>query len=105
MRKVEKKIDSLSSTEIGQELVAMLGLSARSYLSVGRQKKFMEEFCREIGVTGTAKVATAIINYLYPPNPNYWFIQDDIFRKQVKESMLIKANKQTKKKGRKDENI
>lgn len=88
---IEQKIDSLSDTNMGKELVAALALSAR--LSIAKTtSKMIVDFSKSLGFTNHEDTAWKILKYVYPENPAYWQLQDKRFNKMVNDSAWLQWN-------------
>jgi hypothetical protein len=92
---IEKKIDSYEDNgEMGQDMVALIGLQARVSFLKNKPTKFIVEFSESLGFKKHLDTAMHILEYLYPRNTYYWSVQDKRYSQRVEKSPWLQYNLQ-----------
>jgi hypothetical protein len=92
---IEREIDRISQTSTGQDLVALIAIQARHVRNRWEPNQFIKEFAHSIGFRFNKPLlyidlAVRIMKYLYPENPVFWDIWDEIYLKRIKNSAWFK---------------
>jgi len=93
---IENEIDKHRGP-LGDELVALIAVSARQVVNEWKPNPFIKDFCHSIGLKFKkdvlyVDVAVRIVGYLYPPNRAAWPTWDDIYMDQVERSAWLQQS-------------
>lgn len=85
---IEETID-----EMTPEMAALVSLMARKTRAEWEVNNFIKDFTHSMGMKFDKDllyldVAVRIVNYMYPKQPCYWYIWDQVYDERVKKSCL-----------------